>query len=278
MIYLPSSRLPVLVAITILVILLTWRLRLSVTKSLPHVVLHQPLPPSLGIHVPTASLEPQLWAGIGASEGQLSLPADSLNAWDKISDRRSTNDTSRNSWSPPIPQLHLDMLWQCPKQPNKYTNHIRLSNIIQNITLIPLNSTVVETRSFWNPSIISLPNWSTNKYLVVSRIVTNGNHQQNVICEANVCYTGSPEDARSGESPCTKDEIRHLGPAGGMRCSTKPLVLNVPPTPAKFCDGIFRTYVDIPGFHDPRIFYSGRGEPLMIANTQWVNCTYSNLK
>jgi len=53
-----------------------------------------------------------------------------------------------------------------------------------------------------------------------------------------------------------------------MRCVTVPTTLSVPPTPAEKCEGKFGTYVDIPGFHDPRIFWSGKGEPLMMVNTQ----------
>ena len=115
---------------------------------------------------------------------------------------------------------------------------------------------------------MSLPYWSKNQYLVVSRIVTDGNHQENVICEANVCYIGSGENARPGEKPCTEDDLFHVGPAGGMRCATPPTTLSVPPTPAEHCEGKFADYVDIPGFHDPRVFWSGRGEPLMMVNTQ----------
>ena len=53
-----------------------------------------------------------------------------------------------------------------------------------------------------------------------------------------------------------------------MRCATKPMLINVPPTPAEKCLDEFEAYPDIPGFHDPRIFWSGKGEPLMIANSQ----------
>ncbi|KAI4158104.1 MAG: hypothetical protein LQ342_007738 [Letrouitia transgressa] len=115
---------------------------------------------------------------------------------------------------------------------------------------------------------MSLPPWSKNQYLVVSRIVTEGNHQENVMCEANICYTGSDEGAVPGEKPCTQDDLKVLGPAGGMRCVETPTALKAPPTPAENCEGKFATYADIPGFHDPRIFWSGKGEPLMMVNTQ----------
>ena len=103
---------------------------------------------------------------------------------------------------------------------------------------------------------------------MVSRIVTGGNYQENVICEASACYIGSGQDAHTGEQKCTDDDVQHVGPAGGLRCVTPPVPLSVPPTPAEYCEGKFGTYVDIPGFHDPRIFYSGKGEPLMMVNTQ----------
>ena len=85
-----------------------------------------------------------------------------------------------------------------------------------------------------------------------------------------MCYTGSHFDARQGEKPCAADDIFHLGPAGGMRCVTGPTLLSVPPTPAEYCEGKYNSFVDIPGFHDPRIFWSGRGEPLMMVNSQCV--------
>ncbi|KAI9682508.1 MAG: hypothetical protein M1829_000300 [Trizodia sp. TS-e1964] len=134
--------------------------------------------------------------------------------------------------------------------------------------MIPPNASFEETRVFWNPTIISLPYWASNQYLIVGRIVTSGSHQQNVICEANICYTGSGEGRPENEKPCTKDDIAVLGANGGMRCAAPPVSLDVPPTPAEHCDGEFSAYVNIPGFHDPRIFWSGKGEPLIIVNTQ----------
>ncbi|KAL8972141.1 MAG: hypothetical protein Q9197_002915 [Variospora fuerteventurae] len=168
----------------------------------------------------------------------------------------------------PIDQPSLKILWQCPVQANRYTNHIRLPAIVRNITQIPAQPLQPEKRVFWNPTIISLPYWAKNQYLVVSRIVTEGHHQENVMCEANVCYVGLDQDALPGETPCTEDDLDLLGPAGGMRCASTPIALNVPPTPAEQCYGKYGTYVDVPGFHDPRVFWSGNGEPLMMVNTQ----------
>ena len=161
----------------------------------------------------------------------------------------------------------------CPVEANAITGHVRLPNIVQNISQIPAGSLKAESRVFWNPTLIALPYWSENQYLVVSRIVTDGNYQENVLCEANICHVPG-QDARPGEKPCTEDDLKHVGPGGGMRCASQPVALSVPPTPAEKCDGEFGAYVDIPGFHDPRIFWSGRGEPLMMVNTQSVNAFY----
>ena len=157
-------------------------------------------------------------------------------------------------------------LFQCSRKSNRYTGHIRLPNIIQNASQVAPD-TEEDGRVFWNPAIISLPWWSENQYLVVSRIVTDGHYQENVICEANICFVGSA-NSRPGEKPCTQDDFEKLGAAGGLRCATPLLTLSVPPTPARRCEGKFVTYADIPGFHDPRVFWSGRGEPLMMVNTQ----------
>ncbi|KAF1991580.1 hypothetical protein K402DRAFT_368276 [Aulographum hederae CBS 113979] len=153
----------------------------------------------------------------------------------------------------------LQPLLACPSKPNKYTMHIRLQNGIRNITMSPSNWPL-ESRGFWNPTILALPYWSNNRYLLVSRVLTDGLSQQNVICEAKIC---GADDA----SICSDDDIEQVG-LGGMRCVTEPQVLDVPATPAKKCAGKFEVYALIPGFHDPRIFWGGNGEPLMMLNTQ----------
>ena len=100
----------------------------------------------------------------------------------------------------------------------------------------------------------------------MSRVLTNGNHQQSVICEADFCHGG--EGGRDGERVCQEDDKKLLGDSGGLRCAKPPILIDIPPTPAKHCEGKFGTYIGIPGFHDPRIFYGGRGEILMVVNTQ----------
>lgn len=159
-------------------------------------------------------------------------------------------------------------LYRCPRKSNRYTGHVRLANIIQNVSQVA-PQVQADDRVFWNPTIISLPWWSENQYLVVSRIVTDGHYQENVMCEANICFVGSA-NSRPGEKPCMDHDLEKFGEAGGLRCATPLLTLSVPPTPARRCEGKFVTYADIPGFHDPRVFWSGRGEPLMMVNTQSV--------
>lgn len=270
MIYLPSSRRHLLSAAAILAVILLWRSTSNVPTTLPSFVLHQPTPPPRGVHIPITELKHQILPLVNTSSNHLSPPTPYIYSGNTRGKEETTNVTAEERlWaSRPILNPHLDILWQCLLPANKFTNHIRLPNIVQNISQVPPNPSQQETRVFWNPTIIALPYWSENQYLVVSRIVTAGNHQENVICEANVCYVGSSENARSGEKPCTDEDFEHVGMAGGLRCISPPERLDVPPTPAEHCEGKFKAYVDVPGFHDPRIFYSGKGEPLMMVNTQ----------
>lgn len=267
MIYLPSLRRLLLPAIILLTIIVFYRSKLILPAPLDSFVIHPPPPPQEGIHVSLADL-PAPFPVTNASNNHLSPPIKyfynpTLN--DKVS-----NKTWKSTLFQPILNPSLQVLFRCPTQPNPHTGHIRLPNIVRNISQIPAESMKPENRVFWNPTIISLPYWSPNQYLVVSRIVTDGNHQQNVLCEANICHAGSGAYARPGEKICSADDLIHVGPSGGMRCASTPVTLRVPPTPAENCEGKFSSYVDIPGFHDPRIFWSGKGEPLMMVNTQYV--------
>ena len=266
MIYLPPLRrflLPVLVLVTFVAL---YR-GLPFQSSLPSIIVHQPATPPDGIHVPISSLHESLPAA-NASSNHLLPPNRYFFDHDGHS-KASGNGTKSALWQPILDE-NLDVLFECRRRTNKYTGHIRLPNILQNISQIPQDDPRPDPRIFWNPTIIALPHWSENQYLVVSRIVTDGNHQENVLCEANICYVGSGKNATKGEKPCTPEDIEILGPSGGMRCVHAPITLSVPPTPAEKCEGKFATYADIPGFHDPRIFWSGRGEPLMMCNTQYV--------
>ena len=261
MIYLPPLRRLLLPALVILTLIVFYRSR-SQVPAFPPLILHSSPSSPEGIHRSITGLKYQPLPIFNASTNHLPPPKQYF-----YSENRGKNGSSYTS---PSLNPSLGVLFRCPVKPNQHTGHIRLPNIVQNISQILVGANP-DGRVFWNPTIISLPYWSENQYLVVSRIVTDGNHQENVLCEANICHIGSGKDARSGEKPCTADDLFHVGPAGGMRCVTPPFTLSVPPTPAKHCEGKFGTYVDIPGFHDPRTFWSGKGEPLMMVNTQYLS-------
>lgn len=266
MIYFPPLRRLLLPATIFLTVIVFYRSSFGVPSSLPSFVLHPPPPPAEGIRTPVIDFQS---VPLPANATENHVPPASQFFYDLYpgSNRSSSPPTP----SKPIDNPALQILWQCPVQVNRYTNHVRIAAIVRNITQTPADPLKPENRVFWNPTIISLPYWAENQYLVVSRIVTDGNHQENVICEANICYVGSEEDAKAGEKPCTDDDLKLLGPAGGLRCASAPISLNVPPTPAELCHGKYLPFVDVPGFHDPRIFWSGKGEPLMMVNTQSVS-------
>ena len=270
MIYLPPLRrflLPAIVLATFVIVYRAW----PVPTSLPSFVFHSPPSPLQGIRVPISELKNPLPIA-NTSNNYRSPPNQYFYNYDK-GEKTSNRTIAWELWQPVL-DPNYEPLFTCPTLANQYTDHIRLPDIVQNISQIPPGSLIPESRVFWNPTVMALPYWSKNQYLIVSRIVTDGNHQENVLCEANVCYVGSGEDAKLGENPCTDDDLRHLGPAGGMRCTSPPITLSVPPTPAEKCEGKYETYVDIPGFHDPRVFWSGKGEPLMMVNTQYVFLSY----
>lgn len=266
MIYLPPLRRFLLPALILLAIIVFYRSRLLVPVSFQFLVVHPPSPLEEGVRIPIADLVSHFPA-TDVLNNHLLPPQKYFYSYNQV--KRPLNNSSSPSTKPSL-ETNLEILHKCPRKSNPYTNHIRLPNIVQNVSHVPPNSTTQESRVFWNPTIISLPYWSKNQYLVVSRIVTDGQHQENVICEANICYAGEAKNAKPGEMPCTSDDFQHLGPAGGMRCVSAPVSLGVPPTPAESCQGRFAPYADIPGFHDPRIFWSGKGEPLMMVNTQYV--------
>lgn len=176
-------------------------------------------------------------------------------------------DVSHNSQKP-IPPALLQ-LSKCPRPANRFTNHIRLPNLLYNISMSPRTATVKEERRFWNPTIFALPYWAKNRYIIVSMVAPNGEAQRrNVLCEANICRPKSAAQALAHERSCSEDDLELLGPNGGLRCVTAPIEVNVPPTPAAKCEGLESVFADIPGFHDPRIFYSGRGEPILMVSSQ----------
>ncbi|PMD35427.1 hypothetical protein L207DRAFT_637792 [Hyaloscypha variabilis F] len=160
-------------------------------------------------------------------------------------------------------------LTQCPRSPNQFTGHIRLPNLLYNISMSPRSARSKETRTFWNPTILALPYWAENQYLIVNMVTSHGEpYRRNVLCEANICNPQSQRANNSRERTCTDNDLEVLGPNGGLRCVTPPIEVDVPPTPAERCDGIEQLLADIPGFHDPRLFYSGRGEPILMVVSQ----------
>lgn len=268
MIYLPPLRrflLPALIFVTVVV----FYRAAPVNTRLPSFILHPPPAPPTGIHLPIANLQRPLPISTNASENHLSPP--NRYYYSIGNDASGSLNNTKVAFRQPLLDPNLEPLFRCPVEPNKITGHLRLvDNIVQNISQVPAGSQKPESRVFWNPTVIALPYWSPHQYLIVSRIVTDGNHQENVLCEANVCYVPGQE-ARPGEKLCTEEDLVHVGPGGGIRCATPPVPLSVPPTPAEKCVGKFASYVDIPGFHDPRCYWSSKGEPLMMVNTQYVS-------
>ncbi|KAL5317292.1 hypothetical protein ACEPPN_014387 [Leptodophora sp. 'Broadleaf-Isolate-01'] len=166
------------------------------------------------------------------------------------------------------PKALLD-LTTCPLPPNRFTGHIRLPNMLFNISMDPPSAKTEEKRTFWNPTIVALPYWADNQYIIVSMVVASGEaYRRNVLCEAIICHPKNKRSTTTRERVCTEGDLRILGPNGGLRCATAPIEVDVPPTPAERCSGLEQTLADIPGFHDPRLFYSGRGEPILMVVSQ----------
>jgi hypothetical protein len=164
---------------------------------------------------------------------------------------------------------HVELLSRCSVQPNKHLQHIRLQNSHLNISFTPPNRPPNADLRLFNPTILPLPSWSTEgKYLIVSRVVTEGLHQRSLFCFADLCIPANSTSGHyEGTRRCTDEDQTVLGSLGGLRCTTEPLTLNIPPTPALQCEGSWSSLPNIPGFHDPRIFWSGQGEPLIILNS-----------
>ena len=151
----------------------------------------------------------------------------------------TTNTNKRNT------TLDLEPLFTCSARPNPHTNHLRIADPLYNISL------GVDGRHF-NPTIIALPYWAEHQYLLATRVVTDGLHQETLICEANICERDCKNREQNGRI---------------LQCAEPAIVLNLPATPAERCEGRWSAFPDIPGFHDPRIFWSGKGEPLIIVNS-----------
>ncbi|KAI9731188.1 MAG: hypothetical protein M1834_005381 [Cirrosporium novae-zelandiae] len=268
MIYLPPLRRFLLPSLILLAIILIRRLHVNYLIALTSFRPYNTANHVEGIRIPYKDWKQHSLPIRDPSENHLSPPNHYFYTYDEDDLLGGDNASSTTAiWSKPALNPAMGMLFQCYASPNKYTNAIRLPNILRNISMTVPGSLQKDNRIFWNPTIISLPYWSENQYLLVSRIITDGFYQENVLCEANICYN-SREYKRDGELPCTEDDIEYLGGAGGLRCVTEPIPLRVPPTPAEHCEGRHQFFSEIPGFHDPRIFWSGKGEPLMMVNTQ----------
>jgi hypothetical protein len=107
---------------------------------------------------------------------------------------------------------------KCPREPNRFTGHIRLPNLVYNISMNPPATSSEEKRVFWNPTIIALPFWAKNQYLIVSMVSLSGvAYRRNILCEANICYPESQKRSQARQRVCSKEDIEVLGPNGGMR-------------------------------------------------------------
>lgn len=191
--------------------------------------------------------------------------------------------------SPSLPRVNsqIQLFLTCAADAvNPHTSHLRLSVELHNISMTPASSESQnpEAQRFFNPAIIPLPYWSSParsagpKYVLVSRLVTTGFHQESHICLADVCLPHKEEDEHTSKlntsnalpldtRACTPSDLSILGGGGGMRCVAEPVKINIPSTPAERCDTAWLAFPDIPGFHDPRVFWSGKGEPLILVNS-----------
>ncbi len=250
---LPTSRQWLLLALVLLIFVLFYRSIIPVPVSVKTIVRLRP-PPQVqyGIKIPQEIIDKHFMPLRDPSEGHL---------WPEQKYYYQYSSPSQDHINP-----YLEPLLRCPQRPNPHTNHIRLPYIVQNVSqLTSVNEASSEQK--FNPTIIALPPWSPHQYLLVSRVVTEGLHQESLLCEADTCYSGVPEGRRPGEKDCTPDDLSILGAAGGLRCAAPPQIISIPPTPAEKCEGTWSSFPDIPGFHDPRIFWSGKGEPLIMVNS-----------
>ena len=250
----PSARRCIVLAVLLLSVLLAYRLSTSSAPSQSRGIITRKILSQVpqGALIQDDNISRYTIPAIPASQAHLS-PS-----------QHFYYDQNFSSQAPPD-LTHLKSLLACTKQPNPHTKHIRLPNPVFNVSSIPRGAEFDGVHKF-NPTIIALPYWSPNHYLLVSRVVTEGLHQESLLCEANICR--HPNNYTSlDDLACTASDITELGHAGGLRCVTKPVVINIPPTPAERCTGVWSAFPNIPGFHDPRIFWSGKNEPLIIVNS-----------
>ncbi|KAK9367467.1 hypothetical protein V1509DRAFT_626736 [Lipomyces kononenkoae] len=149
---------------------------------------------------------------------------------------------------------YTNFLWKCR------TGEPRAVEVFE--TFVSLKHRIFEVRvaserypMTYNPTIIALPPSSHYPFLIVARVRGGGFFQESLICEGK--YIDEPF-----VNPWGFDVINRV-----IGCATNPRVLVVPQTPARDCTGIdFMS--DVPGYHDPRIFWSNTGAPLMMFNQQ----------
>lgn len=278
MLYLPPLRRLLLPSLICLAFIIFYRSSHQIDKSyLSSILLDQPPINPPGEHIPISDISNSQLFLQRAAYNDYTLPPTEL-FYDYVHDgididtsfQENDSDLQKElkpRYVAPENNPHLKSLFECRLTPNKFTQHIRIPTHIRPISMVVTGENENEKREFLNAAPMSLPYWSENQYLLVTRVQTDGTMQLNIVCEANICYTDK-KNARPGEKECTARDLELLGGQEGMRCATPPLTLNVPPTPAKHCGNNTGPLIDIPGFHDPRVFWSGKGEPLMMMNTQ----------
>lgn len=73
----------------------------------------------------------------------------------------------------------------------------------------------------------SLRYWAENRYLVVSRVVTEGLHQESLRCEANICVKKGDGNRHESNKDCTADS--GFEETGGLCCVTARVVVSILP-------------------------------------------------
>jgi hypothetical protein len=251
---LPASRHWLLPALLLLVSVLVFRSIIPVPGSVSTIVRINRVGPEIqyGIEIPDEIVEKYSMPIPESSETYL---------WPEQKYYYTYSNKPQDKVTP-----YLEALLKCRHKPNPYTKHIRLPTLVQNVSQLTSPSENALQQKF-NPTMIALPPWSEHQYLLVSRVVTEGFHQESLLCEADTCYAGGSDGRRPGEKDCSSDDLAIVGAAGGLHCATEPKIISIPPTPAEKCEGDWSSFPNIPGFHDPRIFWSGKGEPLIMVNS-----------
>ena len=100
---------------------------------------------------------------------------------DDDSEVLSSNDSYRDVGSGPKSNLHFSPLLDCPIDVNAQIQHIRLPYHHLNISFLPPGQESLSISRLFNPTILPLPSWSNSgSYLIVSRVVTEGLHQESL--------------------------------------------------------------------------------------------------